>query len=93
MSGGESVGSLLADIANLIADGLRILRLSTKSHWGPDEYEQLRTLERLLDEARKDFQELSPLVNGVSNYELDRRREHRSDPRKRRQVSWLGVVA
>ena len=71
----DSVGSLLAAVANLTADGLRILRFSDKRQWGPDEHEQVRALEELLDEARKDFQELSPLLNGQLNYENDRTRE------------------
>ena len=68
----ESVGSLLAAVANLTSDGLRILSFSDKRQWGPDEHEQVRALEELLDEARKDFQELSPLLNGQLNYEHDR---------------------
>ncbi|KAH8177363.1 hypothetical protein LIA77_02445 [Sarocladium implicatum] len=75
MSAADSVGSLLADIANQIADARRILTVSDKRHWGPDEYEHFRALDRALDEARKDFQELSPLVNGQTNYELDRRHQ------------------
>lgn len=73
----DSVGTLLADIANIISDGQRILSLSDKRHWGQDEREQERALESVLDEARKDFQELGPLVNGNgrSQYEHDRRRE------------------
>lgn len=73
----DSVGTLLADIANIISDGQRILSFSDKRHWGQDEREQERALESVLDEARKDFQELGPLVNanGRSQYEHDRRRE------------------
>lgn len=71
----DSVGTLLADIANLISDGQRILSFSDKRHWGQDEREQERALDSVLDEARKDFQELGPLVNGRSQYEHDRRRE------------------
>lgn len=44
-----------------------------KRQWGPDEFEQVRALEQALDEARRDFQELSPLVNGQFYYENDRR--------------------
>ncbi|UNI18642.1 hypothetical protein JDV02_004897 [Purpureocillium takamizusanense] len=76
MCGGfDSVGTLLADIANLLSDGLRILSLADKRHWGPDEHEQVRALEQALDEAKKDFQELAPLVNGQFNYERDRKHE------------------
>ncbi|KAK1243847.1 hypothetical protein MKX08_001985 [Trichoderma sp. CBMAI-0020] len=73
----DSVGTLLADIANIISDGQRILSLSDKRHWGQDEREQERALNSVLDEARKDFQELGPLVNanGRSQYEHDRRHE------------------
>lgn len=74
MSGFDSVGTLLADIANLISDGRRILGLADKRHWGLDEHEQLRALDEVLDDARKDFQELSPLVHGSSYYQHDRRR-------------------
>lgn len=76
MSGGsDSVGTLLAAIATLIAEGLRILNFSDKRQWGEDEFEQVRALEAALDEARKDFQELSPLVNGQIYYENDRKCE------------------
>lgn len=73
----DSVGTLLADIANIISDGQRILSLSDKRHWGQDEREQERALDSVLDEARKDFQELGPLVNGNGRpqYEHDRSRE------------------
>ncbi|KAJ6438288.1 Conserved oligomeric Golgi complex subunit 2 [Purpureocillium lavendulum] len=75
MGGFDSVGTLLADIANLLSDGLRILSLADKRHWGADEHEQLRALELALDEAKKDFQELAPLVNGQFYYEHDRKHE------------------
>ncbi|KAL6849292.1 hypothetical protein ACO1O0_008828 [Amphichorda felina] len=68
----DSVGTLLAAIANLITEGLRILSFSDKRQWGQDEHEQVRALEDALDEARKDFQELGPLVNGQLHYETDR---------------------
>jgi hypothetical protein len=70
----DSVGSLLAAIATLISESLRLLSLSDKRAWGPDEHEQVRALEEVLDEARKDFQELGPLVNGQFLYENDRTR-------------------
>ncbi|KJZ71861.1 hypothetical protein HIM_08706 [Hirsutella minnesotensis 3608] len=75
MGGFDSVGSLLADIANLLSDGRRILGLADKRHWGQDEHEQLRALDEALDEAKKDFQELAPLVHGQSHYEHDRKHE------------------
>lgn len=75
MSSSDSVGTLLAAIANLIADGLRIVSFADKRQWGPDEHEQVRALEVVLDEARNDFQQLAPLVNGQSHYEHDRKRE------------------
>ncbi|EKJ72630.1 hypothetical protein NXS19_008825 [Fusarium pseudograminearum] len=75
MSSLDTVGSLLAAIANLLAQGLRILSLADKSHWGPDEYEQVHALASALDEAKKDFQELAPLVNGQVYYETDRKHE------------------
>jgi hypothetical protein len=74
MSRPETVGTLLADIADHISEALRVLSFSDKRQWGPDEYEQTRALQRALDEAKKDFQELSPLVNGQFHYEHDRKR-------------------
>lgn len=73
MSSLDSVGSLLAAIAKLVAEGLRILSLADKTLWGPDEHEQVRALAKVLDEAKKDFQDLSPLVNGQIYYESDRK--------------------
>lgn len=75
MSSFDSVGTLLAAIANLIAEGLRILSLADKRQWGPDEHEQVRALTVVLDEAKQDFQDLSPLVNGQIYYENDRKHE------------------
>ncbi|KID92000.1 hypothetical protein MGU_00911 [Metarhizium guizhouense ARSEF 977] len=75
MSGFDSVGTLLADIANLLLEGLRIFSLADKRHWRQDEYEQVKALEEALNEAKKDFQELCPLVNGQSQYEHDRKYE------------------
>ena len=68
------VGTLLAAIANSIAEGLRILSLADKRQWGQDEHEQVHALEVVQDQARRDFQELSPLVNGQAQYEHDRTR-------------------
>jgi hypothetical protein len=76
----DSVGTLLADIANLIHDGLRILGFVDKSQWGPDEHEQVRALEEALDDAKKDFQELSQLVNGQFYYQHDRNRMYPGFP-------------
>lgn len=70
----ESVGSLLADIANAINDTLRILMFADKTHWASDEFEQVRAVEDALDEAKRDFQELGPIVKGSFYYENDRRR-------------------
>lgn len=70
----DSVGTLLADIASLVADGLRPLGLADKRLWGPDEHEQLRALDAALDHAKRDFQELAPLVHGQAHYERDRKR-------------------
>ncbi|PFH55742.1 hypothetical protein XA68_17699 [Ophiocordyceps unilateralis] len=81
---GDSVGSLLASIAVLLSDGLRILDLADKRHWGQDEFEQKRALDEALDEARKDFQELTPLVHGQVHYELDRRHDSLQELRKLR---------
>jgi hypothetical protein len=69
----ESVGSLLASIANSINDALRLLMFADKAHWGPDEFEQVRALEHTLDEAKQDFQEMGPLLKGSVYYENDRR--------------------
>ena len=71
----DTVGSLLAAIATALQDAQRILVFADKRGWGPDEFEQLRTIEDALDEARRDFQALGPLVNGQFYYENDRRGE------------------
>lgn len=71
----DTVGTLLAAIANLLLESLQLLGRSDSSLWGPDEHEQVRALEEALDEAKKDFQELSPLVKGQLYYQNDRRRE------------------
>lgn len=69
----ETVGSLLAVIANSINDALRIFMFADKRAWGADEFEQLRLLEDTLDEAKRDFQELPILVKGRVYYEHDRK--------------------
>ncbi|KAL2119182.1 hypothetical protein VTJ04DRAFT_6142 [Mycothermus thermophilus] len=68
----ETVGTLLASIANCMNEALRILMFADKRHWGPDEFEQTRALEDALDEAKRDFQALGKLVNGRWYYEHDR---------------------
>ncbi|XXG99797.1 hypothetical protein Hte_006138 [Hypoxylon texense] len=77
----ETVGSLLAVIANSLNDGLRTMMFADKRSWGSDEFEQLRLLEDTLDEAKKDFQELPALVNGRFYYENDRINESLEDLR------------
>ncbi|KAK0754835.1 hypothetical protein B0T18DRAFT_47043 [Schizothecium vesticola] len=78
MSGGGgggdagTVGALLAGIATSLTESLRILLFADKRAWGPDEFEQLRALEVALDDARKDFQEMAPLVHGQFYYQNDR---------------------
>ncbi|KAI1117265.1 hypothetical protein F5Y14DRAFT_376790 [Nemania sp. NC0429] len=67
----DTVGSLLADVANLIQDALRILMFADKRAWESPEFEQLRLLEETLDEAKRDFQELPVFVNGRFYYESD----------------------
>ncbi|KAI0490837.1 hypothetical protein F4859DRAFT_508632 [Xylaria cf. heliscus] len=69
----DTVGSLLAIIANSIQDALRTLMFADKRAWGSPEFEQLRLLEDTLDEAKRDFQELPALVNGRFYYENDRK--------------------
>ncbi|KAL1896572.1 hypothetical protein Sste5346_004606 [Sporothrix stenoceras] len=71
----ETVGSLLAEIATALQDALRILMFADKRGWGPDEFEQVRAVEEALDEAKRDFQAMAPLVNGQFYYENDRRPE------------------
>ncbi|KAK8100333.1 hypothetical protein PG999_010707 [Apiospora kogelbergensis] len=78
----ETVGSLLAVIANSINDALRIMMFADKRAWGPDEFEQLRLLEDLLDEAKRDFQELPLLVKGQFYYEHNRKPESLEDLRE-----------
>ncbi|KAI0145037.1 hypothetical protein BJ166DRAFT_83895 [Pestalotiopsis sp. NC0098] len=77
----ETVGSLLAIIANSINDGLRIMMFADKRAWGSDEFEQLRLLEDTLDEAKKDFQSLPSLIHGRGYYEHDRKTESLEDLR------------
>jgi hypothetical protein len=67
-----TVGSLLAGIATSLTESLRILMFADKRQWGPDEFEQLRVLEGALDDAKKDFQEMAPLVHGQFYYQNDR---------------------
>ncbi|KAI0157738.1 hypothetical protein GGR57DRAFT_53730 [Xylariaceae sp. FL1272] len=71
----ETVGSLLAIVANSVQDALRVLMFADKRAWGRPEFEQLRLLEETLDEAKRDFQELPALVNGRFYYENDRKPE------------------
>ncbi|KAK3378150.1 hypothetical protein B0H63DRAFT_238227 [Podospora didyma] len=68
----DTVGSLLAGIATSLAEALRILMFADKRQWGPDEFEQIRALEQALDDAKKDFQEMAPLVHGQFYYQNDR---------------------
>ncbi|KAK8135869.1 hypothetical protein PG984_003809 [Apiospora sp. TS-2023a] len=78
----ETVGSLLAVIANSINEALRIFMFADKRAWGDDEFEQLRLLEDTLDEAKRDFQELPVLVKGRVYYEHDRKPESLDDLRE-----------
>ncbi|CAK7268015.1 hypothetical protein SEPCBS57363_002887 [Sporothrix epigloea] len=71
----STVGSLLAGIATALQDTLRTLLFADKRGWGPDEFEQVRAVEEALDEAKRDFQAIGPLVNGQFYYENDRRAE------------------
>ncbi|CAK7220262.1 hypothetical protein SBRCBS47491_004128 [Sporothrix bragantina] len=71
----DTVGELLAGIATALQDALRILMFADKRGWGPDEFEQVRAVEDALDEAKRDFQAMGPLVNGQFYYENDRRVE------------------
>ena len=80
MSNDDSVGTLLANIATSLNDALRIFTLADKRQWGPDEYDQFRALQDALDEAKKDFQEMGPLVNGQFYYENDRRCKSATQP-------------
>lgn len=73
----DTVGTLLADIANLLSEGLRTLTQTDSSQWGLDEHEQVRAFQDALNEAKTDFQELSPLVKGQIYYENDRKRKPR----------------
>ncbi|KAK8058362.1 hypothetical protein PG994_008810 [Apiospora phragmitis] len=78
----ETVGSLLAVIANSLNDALRIFMFADKRAWDQDEFEQLRLLEDTLDEAKRDFQELPTLVKGRVYYEHDRKPESLNDLRE-----------
>lgn len=76
MSDDDTVGTLLAGIAASLGGALRVFTLADKRHWGPDEDDQFRALEAALDDAKKDFQEMGPLLNGQCYYENDRRRKY-----------------
>ena len=65
-------------------------RFQHTDHWGPDEHEQVRALQLALDEAKRDFQELSPLVNGQGYYERDRTGEWQKMGRERRPTEGKG---
>ena len=65
------MGTLLANVAGSVTDGLSLMRFADKRQWGPDEFEQVRALERALDSAKRDFQELSALLNGQTYYTGD----------------------
>ncbi len=69
----DTVGSVLAAIATSLDEALRIFSFADKRQWGPDEFEQFRAIEEALDDAKKDFQEMAPLVNGPDYYANDRR--------------------
>lgn len=84
--GYETVGSLLAVIANSLNDALRAMMFADKRGWTSDEFEQLRLLEDALDLAKKDFQELPALVNGRVYYENDRTSEYLHCPPGRPQT-------
>ncbi|KAG4256202.1 hypothetical protein FPRO04_03234 [Fusarium proliferatum] len=92
MTSSDSVGSLLAAIATLLSQGLRILSLADKSHWGPDEHEQVHAFASALDEAKKDFQELAPLVNGQIYYETDRKHEAEYSRRYREELRLCNTI-
>ncbi|EJT74025.1 hypothetical protein GGTG_07874 [Gaeumannomyces tritici R3-111a-1] len=68
----DTVGTVLAAIATSLSDAIRTLMFADKRQWGPDEFEQTRALEEALDEAKRDFQAMSRLVNGQFFYERDR---------------------
>ncbi|KAI0422037.1 hypothetical protein F5X98DRAFT_190970 [Xylaria grammica] len=80
----DTVGSLLANIANSIQDASRTLMFADKRAWGSPEFEQLRLLEETLDEAKRDFQELPSLVNGRFYYENDRKADSLDELRELR---------
>ena len=68
----ETVGSVLEEIANSLNGIIGSFQIADQRHWGADEQDQLRRLEETIDEAAKDFQELSHLVNGQFYYENDK---------------------
>ncbi|KAH8909002.1 hypothetical protein BR93DRAFT_994653 [Coniochaeta sp. PMI_546] len=71
----ETVGSLLATIAESLTSALRLFALADKSHWGPDEAAQVLALRRVLSAAGRDFEVLSALVGGGTYLEHDARGE------------------
>ncbi|CAI4210477.1 unnamed protein product [Parascedosporium putredinis] len=87
----DTVGTLLADIANLLSEGLRTLTQTDSSQWGLDEHEQVRAFQDALNEAKTDFQELSPLVKGQIYYENDRKRESLNELKSLRSKTELHI--
>lgn len=84
----DTVGSLLADIAHAVNDALAMLMFADKRHWTSDEFEQVRALDDALDEAKRDFQELGPLLKGSLYYENDRRRMFSRPPLPQNFPDW-----
>ncbi|KAL5604091.1 uncharacterized protein BROUX77_004277 [Berkeleyomyces rouxiae] len=70
----KTLGYFLAKLALTLDDGIKIFHFADKRNWTPDEFEQLRALEKCLDEARADFQELPTLLDGAHYYTNDRTR-------------------
>lgn len=71
----ETVGTLLTFIAGSLSSALRTLSLADKTHWGPDEYEQVGALEEASASLRRDLAEMAALVGGGLYYENDTRAE------------------
>ena len=58
----DTVGSLLAAIANALQDGRRMLMFADKRGWGPDEFEQVRALDEALDRLTAAEPQVAELV-------------------------------
>lgn len=71
----DTVGTLLARIAQSLQSALRLFALGDNAHWSPDEHAQVLALRQVLGQAGRDFETLAGLVGGGMYFEGDARPE------------------